>query len=166
MLALLTATSGCGTEARYSEDALPEANCCYRREALLEVGGFPASVGRSGNRLLSGDQVVDLVMALRGWKLFFDPAIVIHHTIHADRLTPGWIRRRWFWQGVSDYAGRMYLKSKGVAIDYALSLELPLGIADWSFINDDKTPPTEEGLKKLHALGLVLAMSGLVPVEI
>ena len=165
MLPLLSASSGCGDKARFSEDPLLEGNSCYRREALLRAGGFPAQVGRSGNLLLSGDHIVDLIMQLKGWKLYYDPEIVIHHTIHADRLKPDWIRRRYFWQGVSDYAGRMYLKKAGIAVNQALRLDLPLSIGDWAFVNNPDLPPDEAGLLKLHALGLVLAMTGMIPVD-
>jgi hypothetical protein len=165
MLPLLTASSGLGPKPGFSQEPLIECNCCYRREALLEAGGFPRDLGRSGNRLLSGDHAVDHIMVLKGWKLYYDPAIVIHHTIHAERLTPGWMRRRYFWQGVSDYAGRMYLKSMGVTVNQALRLDMPLDLADWSFTNDQNTPVTEAQLLKLHSLGLVLAMSGMIPVE-
>jgi glycosyltransferase involved in cell wall biosynthesis len=166
MLPLLSASTGLEPIPRFSDDPLMEGNSCYRRAALLEAGGFPRTLGRSGNQLLSGDHIVDHLMALQGWKLYYDPAIVLHHVIHADRLTPEWMRRRYFWQGVSDFAGRMYLKKMGVTINHALSLTLPLDLADWSFVNNTATPPDEAGLMKLHALGLVLALSGILPVEV
>ena len=102
MLPLLSAWSGINPQAGSRQKSLLEGNCCYRREALVQSGGFSRRLGRKGDHLISSEHMVDLVMRMKGWKLFFDPAIVIYHTIHADRLTPQWMRRRFFWQGVSD----------------------------------------------------------------
>jgi glycosyltransferase involved in cell wall biosynthesis len=164
MLPLLTAASGFGDKPRFMNEGLLECNGCYRREALEAAGGFPTTLGRKGSNLLSAEHAVDVVMNVAGWKLYYDPSIVIHHTIHADRLKPVWMRRRYFWQGVSDYAVRMYLKSKGFEINYGVSVELPLDRSNWSFINDANEPPTEEKLTRMRSLGFVLASAGFIPV--
>jgi glycosyltransferase involved in cell wall biosynthesis len=164
MLPLLTAASGFGDKPRFMNEGLLECNGCYRREALEAAGGFPTTLGRKGNSLLSAEHAVDLVMNVAGWKLYYDPSITINHTIHADRMQPVWFRRRYFWQGVSDYAIRVYLKSKGLEPAYGVAVELPLDRSNWTFINDRNEPPTEESLNRLRSLGLVLAKSGFIPV--
>jgi glycosyltransferase involved in cell wall biosynthesis len=163
MLPFVSAASGLESTPHFTDKPLLEGNGCYRREALMEAGGFPSQVGRNGKYLLSGEHVVDIIMFLKGWKLYHDPGIIIHHTIHADRLTPEWFRRRYFWQGVSDCFSRFYLQSKGININYAVEANLPLNLSDWSFVNDNSTPPTEDHLKKFHSLGLVSAMGGIIP---
>jgi glucosyl-dolichyl phosphate glucuronosyltransferase len=166
MLPLLSAASGHEPVAGFSDAPLLEGNSCYRRLAISEAGGFPLQLGRKGSQLISGDHAVDLVILMKGGKLFFDPEITINHTIHADRLTARWIRQRYFWQGVSDYATRVYLQKMGISINHALKLELPLAINDWTFVNNLDHIPTETDLAKLRSLGLVLAKTGIIPVDV
>jgi hypothetical protein len=103
-------------------------------------------------------------MHMQGWQLYYDPSIVIHHHIHPDRLTPVWMRRRYFWQGVSDCAIYKYLESKGITPAHGVAVDMPFDRANWTFINDGNEPPTEEGLNRLRSLGFVLASSGFIPV--
>ena len=165
MLPLLSAAAGPELKPGFTDFPLLEGNSCYRREALERFGGFPRQLGRSGNSLISGELMIDLVIRMNGWKLYYDPAIVIDHHIHANRLTPLWMRQRYFWQGVSDYAARVYLKKMGISIDHAIKIELPLDVGDWAFINNASLPPTEQNLDRLRSLGLVLAKTGIIPVE-
>ncbi len=162
MLPLMSASSGFGDKPRFVDEGLLEGNSCYRREALIKAGGFPSMLGHKGDSLLSADNAVDLVMLMMGWKLYHDPSIVMHHTIHADRLTPSWIRRRYFWQGVSNYAVLHYLQSKGINSRSAMGVDMPFDPCDWSFINNADDPPTEAHLKRLLGLGFVLASSGFI----
>ena len=141
-----------------------ECNGCYRRDALAQAGNFPTTLGRKGNNLLSAEHAVDLVMNVQGWKLFYDPTIVINHNIHADRLQPVWFRRRYFWQGVSDFAVRAYLKSKGLNAMGNVAIDMPFAREDWNFINDASEPPTQDRLNRLRGLGFVLASSGFIPI--
>ncbi len=163
MLPMLSASSGFGDQPRYMNEGLLEGNSCYRREALEAAGNFPASLGHQGNTLLSASHAVDLVMDIMGWKLYYDPSIVINHIIHADRLTPAWFRRLYFWKGVSDFAIQTYLKNKGVNAGFTIYADMSFDQADWSFINDGNEPPTEAGLNRLRNLGFVLASSGFIP---
>ncbi|MDR3423534.1 MAG: glycosyltransferase [Alphaproteobacteria bacterium] len=163
MLYLLSA-AGFGTQPHFVDEGLLEGNGCYRREALIAAGCFPTTLGRKGVTLLAAEHAVDLVMHMAGWKLYYDPSIVIHHHIHAERLTPAWFRRRYFWQGVSDYAVRAYLKSKGIESTGAVSVDMPFDRSNWTFINNSNEPPTEDGLNRLRSLGFVLASSGFIPV--
>ncbi|MDE2030285.1 MAG: hypothetical protein KGI97_06955, partial [Alphaproteobacteria bacterium] len=101
---------------------------------------------------------------VRGWKLYYDPSIVIRHFIHPDRLKPVWMRRRYFWQGVSDYAIYMYLQEKGITIDHGVAVELPLGRNYWTFINNADEAPTGENLNRLRGLGFILARTGFIPI--
>jgi glycosyltransferase involved in cell wall biosynthesis len=163
MLAMLGACSGLGDQACFSDKALPVGNACYRREALDSAGLFPEKLGRKGNNLLSGENAVDLVMHKQGWKLYYDPSITIDHAITADRLQPSWIRRRAFWQGVSDFAERVYLQAKQVEIGGEPATNLPLDRDYWKFINDSAEVPGEGAQAKLRSLGFVLARSGFIP---
>lgn len=169
MLPLLSASSGlCGKEPSFCEShqTLMEGNCCYRREALTEIGGFSSLLGRKGGKLLSGDGLIDLRMAAKGKKFFFDPGIIIHHHIHADRLTPNWIRRRYFWQGVADFAARTYFQKYGLPLTSKINLDIPLSTTDWAFVNSPEAGENFEiTLSKLRGLGFVMAMTGIIPIN-
>jgi glycosyltransferase involved in cell wall biosynthesis len=78
-------------------------NLAIRREVLALVGGFHPSLDRRGNRLLSSGDV-HLIKQIRRheYGVFYDPEMAVRHRITRDRLTRRWMRRRYFWQGVSD----------------------------------------------------------------
>jgi glycosyltransferase involved in cell wall biosynthesis len=82
---------------------LAGTNVCYERAALRECGGFPMDLGRKGRLLLSNEELwVQRFLLGRGEALWYDPEILVHHHIKAQRLTPAWFLERFFWQGVSD----------------------------------------------------------------
>jgi glucosyl-dolichyl phosphate glucuronosyltransferase len=91
------------TEARFlrAGEWLVEVNAAYKKKVLLQIGGFPEHLGRVGELLLSGEGGVDRLIRRAGFRLFYDPAILVRHNIPAARLTRTWFRRRSFWQGVS-----------------------------------------------------------------
>jgi glycosyltransferase involved in cell wall biosynthesis len=163
MLPNLSAGTGLKTEAHFCAHPLMESSC-YRREAVIKAGGFPHELGRRGNLLLSGENAIDIVMTTQGWKLYYDPAIVIYHTIHANRLTPAWMRQRFFWQGVSDFATIAYLKKRGILVNEPTSFTLPFSAQDYAFVNNRNQIPDADNLIKIRALGHILAHSGLVDV--
>ena len=78
------------------------ANFIVRADALAAIGGFPEGLGRIGTRLLSNEESLVLRrLADAGGRIAYDPAIVVTHSIQAERLSPAWLLRRQFWQGVS-----------------------------------------------------------------
>jgi glucosyl-dolichyl phosphate glucuronosyltransferase len=91
------------TDARFLRPGewLVEVNAAYKKKVLLQIGGFPQHLGRVGELLLSGEGGVDRLIRRAGFRLFYDPAILVRHNIPATRLTRTWFRRRSFWQGVS-----------------------------------------------------------------
>ncbi len=82
---------------------LPGANVSYKRAVLRESGGFPLSLGRKGRCLLSNEELwMQSFIRSRGYPVWYDPAIIVHHHIRAERLTPSWFYERFYWQGISD----------------------------------------------------------------
>jgi glycosyltransferase involved in cell wall biosynthesis len=79
------------------------ANMAFAAAPLREVGGFPETLGRVGDRLLSGEEV-EVVAALRalGYRAFYEGAAAVRHSIQRDRLRPGWLLSRLLWQGATD----------------------------------------------------------------
>lgn len=97
-----------GDEPRLMQDSeyFVGANMIFRRDVLLELGGFEAKLGRVGTSLLSNEETYlrDRLAAL-GYRCAYAPQAVVHHHIGKDRLTPGYIRRRLLAQGESDVVG-------------------------------------------------------------
>lgn len=87
------------------------ANMVLHVLSMLAVGGFGRAVGRYGKVLLS-DEDVQLAWTLQdaGHSARYDSRIVVHHQIQAERLTPGWLLARLYWQGASTVLTRRLLK--------------------------------------------------------
>jgi glycosyltransferase involved in cell wall biosynthesis len=167
MKGTLSAASNMGPVPRFIEphEGLFEGNSCYRRAAFASVGNYPVELGRAGNLLLSGEGAIHSLIRAKGWRLYFDPAALIHHTIHADRLKPMWMRKRMFWQGISDYATHRYQTRHGLATVESLDVNLPLALSDWDFLAKDTAENLHASCMHFESLGFVLAMTGIIPVE-
>jgi glycosyltransferase involved in cell wall biosynthesis len=130
-------------EGEYRTAALPRgmepygANMVVHLPSLHAVGGFGRCSGRVRKVLLS-DEEVQLAWRLQaaGCSVRYDSRIVVEHQIQADRLTPGWLLSRLYWQGASAVLTRRLLGESG-----AVWRELP---------------------RRLGVLAL-LAISGLLP---
>ncbi len=118
-------------QGEYRRGALPSglepygANMVVQAQALRAVGGFGTLSGRSGEALLS-DEEVQLAWRLQaaGHAVRYDSRIVVWHQIQAARLTPLWLLSRLYWQGVSTVLTRRLLGHPG-----AVWRELPRRIA-------------------------------------
>lgn len=79
------------------------ANMAARRELFEKIGGFRADLGRTGGRLVLGQEVPELLLRARsaGLRGVYVPAMEVHHHIPAKRLTPRYFRNWWFGKGVS-----------------------------------------------------------------
>jgi cellulose synthase/poly-beta-1,6-N-acetylglucosamine synthase-like glycosyltransferase len=119
-------------EARRSADYPFGANMCFRREALLEVNGFEEGLGRTGDRLLSGEEsaVIDQLRR-RGWRVWLQPDAIVDHTVAPERCSSGYYWRRLWWQGVSrarqERSFRLALRLLGAA---------PIRLALWLATRD------------------------------
>lgn len=79
------------------------ANMAVRADVFEVVGGFRADLGRSGGRVVLGQEVPEWLMRARaaGFGGMYVPAMEVHHHVPASRLTPRYFRRWWFGKGVS-----------------------------------------------------------------
>jgi glycosyltransferase involved in cell wall biosynthesis len=79
------------------------ANMAFAAAPLREIGGFAETLGRVGDRLLSGEEVeVVAMLRARGFRAFYEGAAAVRHSIQRDRLRPGWLLSRLLWQGATD----------------------------------------------------------------
>jgi glycosyltransferase involved in cell wall biosynthesis len=79
------------------------ANMAARHELFEQVGGFRADLGRTGGRLVLGQEVPELLLRAGGAGLrgMYVPEMQVRHHIPARRLEPAYFRRWWFGKGVS-----------------------------------------------------------------
>jgi hypothetical protein len=81
------------------------ANLAFRRDSLVALGGFRNELGRIGDRLIGGEETLAVRLLLRaGLEVMYEPSVRVKHRIHRERLTLDWIRKRAYWEGVTETA--------------------------------------------------------------
>jgi len=72
-------------------------NMALRREVFEKAGGFDPGRGLVGRRLFRGEEVnlIDRALAL-GFRIAYDPALVVFHRIGPDRMRRAYFRRLFF----------------------------------------------------------------------
>ena len=82
---------------------LAGTNIIFRRDLLLAAGLFNENLGRVGKLLLSNEELaVSTRIRSMGHGVVYNPEIEMFHRVHADRVNQAWMRRRVFWQVISD----------------------------------------------------------------
>ena len=154
------------------EHWLIECNTAYRKEILLQVGGFPEHLGRVRDSLLSGEGGVNLLIARAGYRLYYDPSILVRHHIPAARLTRTWFRRRVFWQGVTLNLLHRYVDATARRLGFSEpagqaraweEIVVPISATAWSELFDDPGPDDfGDQLDRIEALGYLLKSQSVV----
>jgi glycosyltransferase involved in cell wall biosynthesis len=84
------------------DSLLVGANMAFDRQSLVDVGGFSTALGRIGDRLLSGEEMLLLrQLHARGACGYYDEQASVRHHVAAARLTKEWFYRRIYWDGMS-----------------------------------------------------------------
>ena len=79
------------------------ANMIFRTQVLRDAGGFPTSLGRRGEKLLSNEEIqLKRRLESKGLVSLYHPRVCVSHHAVASRLTKQWYRHRLYWQGRSD----------------------------------------------------------------
>ena len=79
------------------------ANLAFHRQRLLDVGGFRNELGRIGDRLIGGEETLAVRLLLRNaYEVIYDPSVRVKHRIPLERLALPWIRKRAYWEGVTE----------------------------------------------------------------
>lgn len=120
------------------------ANMAMRRSVLDRLGlAFPEELGRKGSSLLSGEETwLFNQMRRAGLKLRYVPGMEVDHFIMAERLSPDWIKRRYYYQGVSNA-----MEAKGAAQRARLVITIAL---KWIYITFGSVTSRSPGRKLLH----------------
>jgi glycosyltransferase involved in cell wall biosynthesis len=162
------------TEPRFlrAGEWLVEVNAAYKKKVLLQIGGFPEHLGRVGELLLSGEGGVDRLIRRAGFRLFYDPSILVRHNIPAARLTRTWFRRRSFWQGVSlnllhryveETARRLGLPDEARHARVWEEVVVPVSTRAWGDLFDDRSASDfGQQLSCLEQLGYLLESQSVV----
>ncbi|HWI25915.1 MAG TPA: glycosyltransferase [Stellaceae bacterium] len=88
------------------------ANMAFRRH-VFDHWRFSTLLGRSGAGLMSGDEAELFAAVDRGGgEVLYVPAMAVDHLIHSDRLTEKWVRRRFFFDGVSRAGMRLTFSAR------------------------------------------------------
>lgn len=160
MKMMISAEMGLNKETQYINTPSCEGNSCYRRSLFEKFGMFPEQLGRKGDSLISGENNFDWNFLVHGLKTYYEPSIIMKHFIPAEKLTQKWIRRRFFWQGVSDYIAMQYILDIGLKYNAPIIPLLP---------NESEVKRLLSGgefndglLEKLRWLGFTLKMAGVV----
>ncbi|HKQ43979.1 MAG TPA: glycosyltransferase [Rhizomicrobium sp.] len=67
---------------------------------ILEAGFVPVLTGRSGDRLMAGDDSeLCYALGIRGWKFWYEESLLLHHYMPPGRLTHAYALRLWFGLG-------------------------------------------------------------------
>src|SRR5581483_1825428 len=79
------------------------ANFAIRRRLIDRIGGFDPTLGRTGDRLLLGQELPEFFARSRaaGATGIYLPQMAIEHHVPARRVTPAYCRRWWYGKGVS-----------------------------------------------------------------
>jgi glycosyltransferase involved in cell wall biosynthesis len=102
---------------------LAGTNIAFRKDLLEQAGLFEENLGRIGRLLLSNEElkISDRIRSL-GYKTLYVPELEMRHHVHADRITQAWMRRRVFWQTVSD----LFVTGGGAESSFDQDVELLL----------------------------------------
>lgn len=112
----------------FPDNAFPiGANMGIRREVIDQVGTFNTELGRTGNKLLAGEEK-DIFNRIRsaGWDILYFPNIGVRHCIPAKRTTREFITRIAYGIGVSE---RLRTRNMGLCV---YTKRLFLELVKWS----------------------------------
>jgi len=122
-------------------------NAIYPKEVLEKIGGFDTELkSRVGKSLVSGeDTLLNKIIMLKGYEIYYEPGAVVKHLVHSDRLTKSWLMKRFFWAGYShsyidqhilrDISGKsvfvhntsqFFIKSYNIILNTVLALLSPM----------------------------------------
>ena len=77
-------------------------NMAFKKDALIDAGMFSPDFGISGKRWLGGDEIVMFMnIRRRGKKIIFNPRVIVHHDVYANRTAYRNVVKRAYNQGIT-----------------------------------------------------------------
>lgn len=79
------------------------SNLSFRRDVLIDLGGFQTHLGKQGSNNLQGaeSELCARLQEQYGEAVMYNPAAKVAHKVFDYRTDPQWLIKRAFWQGVS-----------------------------------------------------------------
>ena len=142
---------------------LAGTNVAFDRDVLMRVGGFSPRLGRQAGRLLSMEEVaVQRRLRRRGFPIYYDPSIHVHHYVPSERLTRRWLHRRAFWQGISDAIADRDVDSGRWPWGVLAAKAVLLVLQPWSLVSAalSRTPGPRGAARECHALARAGYLAG------
>lgn len=85
-------------------------NLCFRKELFEKHGGFRVDLGRTGDKLLSNEDVEFCRRLMQAGERFrYEPTAVVYHPVFESRLNKKYFQSWWYGKGFSD------IKQSGVS---------------------------------------------------
>lgn len=140
------------------------ANMAFEREAVLACNGFDPELGRIGDRLMSGEEMVlQRQLIARGGRICYEPAAAVQHHVHPDRLDKRWFYERFYYEGVSQAVSETRSRSLGRLPRYGVALrKLASGLrrGRWhqALIGSDERTRLASRLEALRTLTVVVTL--------
>jgi glycosyltransferase involved in cell wall biosynthesis len=77
------------------------ANLAFRRQTLIDIGGWRTDLGKVDNTLISGEdhEIFHRLKRFDAYRGLYDPAIAVRHYVPARRLTRKYFRSWFYWHG-------------------------------------------------------------------
>jgi glycosyltransferase involved in cell wall biosynthesis len=77
------------------------ANLAFRRQTLLDIGGWRTDLGKVNNTLISGEdhEIFHRLRRCNVYSGLYDPSIAVRHYVPPSRLTRAYFRRWFYWHG-------------------------------------------------------------------
>jgi hypothetical protein len=138
------------------------SNISFRRAVFDAIGGFDASLGRSGSGLGQGEEteLCARMKAEYGKGVIYTPRAKVGHKVFAWRTGRRWLLARAFWQGYSKRAMEQLVSSsarteEGRFLRQLLTESVPQRVAQLV------RRPNLTGLTQLVGLGVLTVMVGV-----
>lgn len=89
------------------------ANIAFRKQVFETHGTFDEALGRKGNNGLLSNEETELFKKIGLEKVLYVAGAIVDHYIPTNRVTLSWLRKRVYWQAVSDLlSGEYYLTAE------------------------------------------------------
>lgn len=99
-------------------------NMVFRKDVLVEAGGFDTTIGMNGDKVSYGEETqLTLRLIQHGKKIYYCPDMKVEHAILPYKLNLGWLLRSSFSNG---YDAIKTFNYKGSAIKYLPTLSLAI----------------------------------------
>jgi len=138
------------------------ANMAFSTAALRRLGGFNSSLGRVGEKLLSGEELhIQRLLVAAGHQLHYEPRASVGHHVPPSRLTRQWFLDRAYSEGLSEAVMRVVMNRVPWYRRVQMALHSLVGLLlqprDWagSFLRANKAERFASLCRTLRRLGMI-----------